>query len=242
MNSYSYDLHIHSCLSPCGDNSMTPAAIAGIAALNGLEIAALTDHSTAKNCPAFIKAAEFYGICGIAGMELTTAEEVHVVCLFPSLDAAMDFDCYVHDRLPRVDNNEKIFGEQLVCDEDDNILSREPYLLINATSITFDEVYDLVDSRGGVMIPAHLDKSTTSLISNLGFIPPDSRFVCAEIKNISKAAELISAHPYLDSCRILTSSDAHYPGDIAQRINFLHASDCTPAAVIEALRRGKLSE
>ena len=236
MKSFSYDLHIHSCLSPCGSEEMTPATIAGMAAVKGLEVAALTDHSSCKNCPAFMKAAEFYGITGIPGMELTTSEEVHVLCLFPTLEAAMDFDGYIHTQLPEVENSEAIFGSQLVMDEDDNITAREPYLLINATSVSFDSVFDLVGRYGGVMVPAHLDKSTTSLLSNLGFIPPDSRFTTAEIHNKENILPLLERHEYLRKCRILTSSDAHYLKDISEPVNFLHAEERSAAAVISALR------
>ena len=89
MRKLFYDLHLHSCLSPCGDNDMTPNNMAGMASLKGLQIAALTDHNSSKNCPAFLAACEKNGIVGIAGMELTTSEEIHLVCLFEYLDAAL---------------------------------------------------------------------------------------------------------------------------------------------------------
>ena len=98
MSRYLTDLHIHSCLSPCGDDDMTPGNIAGMAVLNGLQIVALTDHNTAKNCPAFFHAAKGYGLIPIAGMELTTAEDIHVVCLFRTLEDALDFDSFVESR------------------------------------------------------------------------------------------------------------------------------------------------
>ena len=86
MKKYYYDLHIHSCLSPCGDDDSTPNSIAGMGELNGLQIMALTDHNTCKNCPAFFKACKNHGILPVAGMELTTAEDIHAVCLFPNLE------------------------------------------------------------------------------------------------------------------------------------------------------------
>ena len=92
MKQYYYDLHIHSCLSPCGDDDSTPDSIVGMGELNGLNLMALTDHNTVKNAPAFFKAAERHGIVPVAGMELTTAEDIHVVCLFETLEGALDFD------------------------------------------------------------------------------------------------------------------------------------------------------
>lgn len=231
-----YDLHLHSCLSPCGDDEMTPANIAGMAAVKELDVVALTDHNTCKNCPAFLRAAEAYGVTALPGMELTTSEEVHVVCLFERLEDALRFDEYVYAHLLDIKNNEEIFGKQLIMNEDDEVLGRVEKLLINATDIAFDEVYDLMEEYHGVMIPAHLDKSTTSLLSNLGFIPPDSKFKVAELKNIKSLHSLREVHPYLKDCMILTDSDAHYLPDIHEPQYFLLVPELSPAGVIAALK------
>lgn len=227
---------MHSCLSPCGDNDMTPANIAGMAYVKGLDVIALTDHNTARNCPAALDAAKEYGICFICGMELTTVEEVHVVCLFPTLEKALDFDKLVYSRLVKVKNKTDIFGEQRIMDKNDNITGYEENLLINATEITFGEAVCLADEYGGIAFPAHIDKSANSLISNLGFIPPDSTFSTFELKNIEKLTELQNTHPYLKKCKAITDSDAHYLGDINEPVNFIHAENKSPEAVIESLR------
>ncbi|MBE5931161.1 MAG: phosphoesterase [Lachnospiraceae bacterium] len=238
MPNPAYDLHIHSCLSPCGDDEMTPANIVGMAAVKELELIAVTDHSSCKNCGAVLRLAEEYGVLAVPGMELTTAEEVHVVCLFEDLHAAMDFDEYVYSKLPDIANVEKIFGKQQIMDEEETVTGTVEKLLINATSISFDDVYGLVEERGGVMIPAHLDKSTTSLISNLGFIPPDAKFVTAEVKNFGNLHRLAKEHPYLEKCRILSNSDAHYLQDIHEPEHTLYVEEMTRRAVIRALKQG----
>ena len=107
---YPYDLHNHSCLSPCADNDNTPNNIVGMAYLCGLKIMALTDHNTAKNCPAFFEAAARYGIIPIAGMELTTSEDIHAVCLFPDLPSAMRFDEYIDSHRIKIKNRPEFFG------------------------------------------------------------------------------------------------------------------------------------
>ena len=123
-----YDLHIHSCLSPCGNDDCTPANIAMLAQMLGLQAVALTDHNTCKNCPAFFKAAEQAGILPIAGMELTVQEEFHVLCLFPQLDQAMKFDELVHQQLLPFKNDKSIYGNQLIVDsEDTNIFWSTPH-------------------------------------------------------------------------------------------------------------------
>lgn len=209
-----YDLHIHSCLSPCGDDDMTPANIVGMAFVKGLNVIAVTDHNSCRNCPAALKHGQDYGIIVIPGMELCTSEEVHVLCYFSTLEGALDFDSYVYEHLLPIKNREEIFGKQQIMNENDKETGRAEKLLISATDISFDHVYDLVSKYHGIMCPAHLDKSSTSLLSNLGFVPPDSRFTCAEVHDLGKLHTLRKSNPYLNSCRILSSSDAHYLADI----------------------------
>lgn len=230
-----YDLHIHSCLSPCGDDDMTPANIAGMAAVKGLDVIALTDHNSCKNCPAILKHGEEYGITVIPGMELTTAEEVHVVCLFPALDDAMAFDGYVYERLLPIKNREDIFGKQQIMDADDQVTGNVERLLIGATDISFDQVFGLVESYRGIAYPAHIDKSTTSLLSNLGFVPPDSSFTCAEISTFDHLHQIQKEHPYFLQCKMLSSSDAHYLEDIREPDYQIYARSRAAKDILEGL-------
>lgn len=209
-----YDLHIHSCLSPCGDNDMTPANLVGMAAVKGLDVIALTDHNTCKNCPAAMYHGANYGVTVIPGMELTTEEEVHVVCLFPTLEDALAFDALVYERLLPIRNREDIFGKQQVMNEKDEVTGNVEKLLINATSISFDEVFPLAESYHGIAYPAHIDKTSNSLISNLGFVPPGSTFSCAEFHDFKNLHRIRREHPYFESCNVICCSDAHYLEDI----------------------------
>ena len=231
-----YDLHIHSCLSPCGDDDMTPANIAGMAAVKGLDVIALTDHNSCKNCPAILKHGEEYGITVIPGMELTTAEEVHVVCLFPALGDAMAFDGYVYERLLPIKNREDIFGKQQIMDADDQVTGNVERLLIGATDISFDQVFGLVEAYRGIAYPAHIDKSTTSLLSNLGFVPPDSSFTCAEISTFDHLHQIQKEHPYFLQCKMLSSSDAHYLEDIREPDYQIYAKSQAAKDILEGLR------
>ena len=231
-----YDLHIHSCLSPCGDDDMTPANIAGMAAVKGLDVIALTDHNSCKNCPAILKHGEEYGITVIPGMELTTAEEVHVVCLFPALGNAMAFDGYVYEHLLPIKNREDIFGKQQIMDADDQVTGNVERLLIGATDISFDQVFGLVEAYRGIAYPAHIDKSTTSLLSNLGFVPPDSSFTCAEISTFDHLHQIQKEHPYFLQCKMLSSSDAHYLEDIREPDYQIYARSRAAKDILEGLR------
>lgn len=214
---------------------MTPANIVGMAALKGLDLIALTDHNSCKNCPAFMKFVKEYGILGIPGMELTTREEVHVLCLFPDLEAALSFGDYVYSKLIPVKNKAELFGEQQIRNEKDEIAGTIENLLINSTQIGFTEVYPLVSAYGGVMIPAHIDKNSNSLISNLGFVPGDSRFTSFELKNMANLHTLQGMNPYLKGCNVITDSDAHYLEDINEGVNTLYVREKSVKAVLEAL-------
>lgn len=218
MSRYLCDLHIHSCLSPCGDDDMTPGNIAGMAVLNGLQIVALTDHNSSKNCPSFFKAAKAYGLIPVAGMELTTAEDIHAVCLFRTLEDAMDFDSFVEKRRPPIKNKPSIFGRQLLIDENDEICGEEEILLINAASISLEEAFSEVVKRGGVCYPAHIDRSANGIISMLGDFPPEPRFTAFELNDIASLDECRAKYPILTERGLvhLQSSDAHYLTDISE--------------------------
>lgn len=236
MNRLSYDLHIHSCLSPCGDDDMTPANIVGMAVIKELDVIAVTDHNSCKNCEAVCKWANEYGIIALPGMELTTEEEVHVLCLFATLEEAMRFDRYVDSKRNRVKNREDIFGKQLICNCKDEVIQKEEDLLLQNTTIRFERVYELMQFFHGVMIPAHIEKNSNSLLYNLGFIPIDSKFRCVEIKNMERKRELLAKHPYLEECVVVSNSDAHTLTDIHEPLYKMEVRERSPEAVMEWLR------
>ncbi|MBQ9131295.1 MAG: PHP domain-containing protein [Clostridia bacterium] len=225
MNRYYYDFHIHSCLSPCADNDMTPNNIAGMAALAGLQLVALTDHNSCKNCPAFFEAAKKQGIIPVAGVELTTAEDIHTVCLFPSLDEAMAFDVALQPYRILIPNRTDIFGDQLIMDGEDRVIGTEEFLLSNATTVSLEEAPSLVKRFGGVCYPAHVDREANGMIATLGDFPEDSDFTLAELHDGEKQEEYRKKYPVLSKKRILVSSDAHYLWDIRDKTCYLELAD-----------------
>lgn len=235
MTDLFYDFHIHSCLSPCGDNDSTPANIAALAKMLGLDVAALTDHNSCKNCPAFFDAAHAAGLIPIAGMELTTEEEIHVLCLFPALDNAMEFDKYVHERIMPIKNKPEIYGDQLIKDSDDETVGIEEICLINATSIDFYSVRPLAESYGGIIIPAHIDRKAFSLINTLGDVPSDAGFNCVEIKYPEAVENLSAKYPYISKCKILFDSDAHMLENISLPNNKISAEEPSAKAILASL-------
>lgn len=217
-----YDLHIHSCLSPCGDNDMTVNNLLNMSLLKELDLIALTDHNTCKNVPALLKAAQDAPITVLPGMELTTSEEIHVVCLFSSLDGAMGFDRYVWERLPNLQNKVEIFGDQLILDAQDQVIGQEEKLLVNATSIPIAEVPGLMRQFGGLCYPAHIDRASYSILSNLGFIPPEYGFHTVEVAKPDAFFADGNNLSIKECYTVLTSSDAHYLEDISEREHVIH--------------------
>ena len=215
MTRYTYDLHTHSCLSPCAENDNTPNNLAGMATLNGIAILALTDHNTAKNCPAFFAAAKRYGIVPVPGMELTTAEDIHIICLFETLEGAMAFDEAVDNRRVHIRNRTDIFGEQLILDGEDKVIGTEDDLLPNATGITLEEAPELVRSFGGVCYPAHIDRPANGIIETLGTFPQTPFFPCAEFHDAAREAEYRARYD-LGARKTVVSSDAHRLTDLRE--------------------------
>ena len=231
---YFFDFHLHSCLSPCGSDDMTPADLAGMCALVGYDIVALTDHNTVGNCAAFCKAGEQYGLLALPGMELTTAEEVHVVCLFPDVEHAEAFGRYVQPHLPSAQNRPDFFGRQLLMDENDTILGEETALLIGSTDIPLCEVHDLVAGFGGVSYPAHIDHDSFSLLSNLGLWMPEAGFPLAELSLTCPAG--FTNRPDLAGLRFLTGCDAHSLSEIPDPCQSMSLPERTARAVLDYLR------
>jgi DNA polymerase III alpha subunit len=223
MNRYYYDLHVHSCLSPCGDDDNTPNNIAGMASLCELDIVALTDHNSCKNCPAFFEAAEKNNIIPIAGMELTTSEDIHVVCLFENLDDALSFDAYVNTQRIFIKNKPSVFGRQMILDGEDEIIGEEEFLLTNATKISIEDVNDIVKKFHGISFPAHIDKNANGIIAILGTLPKAHKYTAVEIHSSDNLNEYSKKYELNDTI-VIFSSDAHYLTDIKDKENYVELS------------------
>ncbi len=225
MGKYYYDFHIHSCLSPCGEDESTPNSVAGMCAINGIQIAALTDHNTCRNCPAFYVAAKRYGVIPIAGMELTTMEDIHIVCLFENLEDALAFNDEIDKRRMRIENRPDLFGNQQICDDEDNVIGIEKDLLINATDISIDEVPEVVERYNGICYPAHIDRTSNGIVATLGVFPETPVFTCFELYNSEKYEEYAERFPMLRNMKMLVGSDAHNLMDLRDAEAFLEIED-----------------
>jgi len=214
-----YDLHIHSALSPCGDNDMTPNNIVNMSILKGLDVIAVSDHNSIKNLYSVLEVAKQMDLIVIPAMEVETAEGIHILTLFPDIDSAEKVYDVVYNKLPYIENDKEIFGEQLVMDSMDNVISEESKLLVNSTQLDFDDVVKLTRSVGGIPIPAHIDRSSYSVLSNLGAVP-ELGFKYLELsKNANE-----DMFKYL-GYKFVRNSDAHYLFDIFEAENFIECKE-----------------
>jgi len=211
-----YDLHIHSDLSPCGNSDMTPNNIINMSYIKGLNIISVTDHNTAGNLPSLMAVCEKTGIKFIPGIEVTTREEVHVLCYFKKLEDAVNFGNIMYDSLPNIKNNSAIFGEQNIYNCNDEIVGTLEKLLLNATKYSIEEVCSLAKVHHGVMVPAHINKKTNSLLGVLGFIPKNLKIDFVEVyykTDVNKNS--------IENFKVLRNSDAHQLIDISEAENFI---------------------
>lgn len=205
-----YDFHIHTALSPCADNEMTPCNIIGMAKIMQHEVIAVSDHNSVKNAGAVMRAGEKEGIRVIPAMEVETMEEVHILTLFKTLETAERAAKIVYDKLPDIKNRPEIFGEQCIMDEFDNVIGHEEKLLLSPAAISINELFEIVGELNGIFIPAHIDRHSYSVLTNLGFIPDDIDIKYVEISgNVDNIEDYTNSRPNLKKYKVTRSSDAH---------------------------------
>lgn len=207
------DLHIHSALSPCADDEMTPCNIVNMSILKGLDAIAVTDHNACDNVAAVMEAAG-ERLLVIPGMEVQTAEEVHVLAYFRTLPGALSFSDEIKMNLPGIPNRPELFGHQWIMDANDRMVGEREDMLLTSIDLSLDEAVALIREKGGVAVPAHVDRGSFSVLSQLGFMPRHLYLTAIEVSRSG-------INPLGDEWRILTSSDAHRLGDILEREFFI---------------------
>ncbi len=221
------DLHMHSCLSPCGDELMTPSNICGMAKIKGLDMIAVCDHNTARQLPAIKAVADAYGVALLPGMEITTREEVHLLSYFKTVDEALAFSEWIYPHLPDIPNAPDFFGHQYLMNDDDEVVSEEKKLLLSALDLSIDDLCEEILARGGAPVPAHINRGSNGILQALGFLPDSLHVPAVEISRSTPCPE-----GYEDMHR-LYSSDAHRLEDIFERIVSLNLQEPTPEAFFE---------
>ena len=214
------DLHLHSCLSPCADDDMTPWNMVGMAKIKGLDVIAITDHNAVLNAEDAMAAGKEYGVAVIPGMEITSREEVHMLAYFYTLEDALRAGEEVYEHLPQIHNEPMLFGNQIIMKDGDTPSGTLDKLLINATDLSVDEVCALVRRHGGIPLPAHINRGSNGMIGALGLMPFLPEYPVVEVY------KAIPCPAYATKGRfLLHSSDAHHLEDIQEQVFEL---DCEP--------------
>ena len=242
LHTYRADLHIHTVLSPCGDIEMTPRQIIAKAASRGLDIIGISDHNSTRQCAEIKKVGAREGIFVLCGAEVTTREEVHCLAFFETPEALSEFQKFLSENLMPVENDVDKFGYQLVVNEDEEVLDQEPYLLINAISKNINEVEAEVHRLNGIFIPAHINKMQNSLLSQLGFVPPDLNFDALELSKHISTESFLEKNKYLAKKTFIHSSDAHCVDDIGCIYTELQLHERSFEEIKNALQNGLVAQ
>ncbi len=210
------DLHIHTCLSPCGDLLLSPKTIVRAAVEAGIRLVAVCDHNSAENTAAATRAATGTDVTIIPGIEVTTAEEVHVLTLFPDDDAARRMQDLIYEHLQPGKNDERLFGQQIVVNEHDEVEGFNDRLLIGATSLPIQDVVRMAHDLSGLAIASHVDRETYGLIGHLGMIPEDLPLDAVEVSRLTDLETARATLPGIERFPVVRSSDAHHPSEIGR--------------------------
>jgi PHP family Zn ribbon phosphoesterase len=215
LKKFKADMHIHSCLSPCGDWNMSPKRIIQKSCEVGLDLIAICDHNTVENAEVTILEGKKQGVQVLPGLEICSKEEVHILTLFDSMDPALKMQSYVYSNLPG-DNNPEVFGYQVVANERDEVLGENPRLLIGATRIGLHAIAEKTHILGGLCLCCHVDRPAYGIINQLGFIPTDLALDGVEVSHRIKLADANKAVPGIEKFPCITTSDAHFLDDIGK--------------------------
>ena len=216
------DLHIHTVLSPCGDLDMSPANIIGMALQKGLSLIGISDHNSTRQAPVIQQLGEQQGLRVLCGTEVNTAEEVHALAYFPTLERLTAFQHFLDLHLPDIKNNPDKFGYQVVVDAEEQITYEEERLLITALDVD---------------IPAHIDKSRFSILSQLGFVPKDLKCEALELSPHTTREQFLQQNAYLSGYKFIRSSDAHYIDDIGKVFTIISLPDLSFDSIRTAITR-----
>ncbi len=188
---------------------MGPKDIVRVALEKGLDIIAVTDHNSAENAGAVMAAAAGTPLTVIAGIEVYTREEAHVICLFENLDDALVFQEVIYEHLPEGEYDGELMGPQYVCDEHENVLGENRRFLPFPVDLTVHQAAGFVVDLGGIFYPAHIDRKSNSLLHSLGFLPKNLPLAAVEIAKPTAEALLQFGFLRTAGLTLIRSSDAH---------------------------------
>jgi PHP family Zn ribbon phosphoesterase len=209
MKKFRADLHVHTVLSPCAEVEMIPPLIVQTALELNIDLIAITDHNASANVSAVQKAAQGTTLKVLPGMEIQTREDVHLLCLFENLSELEIWQIEVDKSLPFTLNHAEFFGEQFVVDEQGEYIRTEPRMLLTSTHYSIDEVFEQVNILGGLVIPAHVERTTNGLFPILGLLSDQWPILGFEISRHTTPEQARMKFPSIGSYPLIQNGDVH---------------------------------
>lgn len=218
-----YDLHIHSALSPCSDNTMTINNIFNMAYIKGLQLIAITDHNSLKQ--------QFYldkiinheilkdKIDFIHGVELQSIEEIHLLAYFKKDCNLLSIQKWIDEHLIKTKNDCKYYGDQLIFNEIDEVIATEENLLISSLDLNIYQIVENIHKFNGIVILAHVMAKKYGIFEVYHGIPENLDYDGIEIEGLKQLNELKQKCPHLKDEFVFFNSDAHNLESISEPIN-----------------------
>jgi predicted metal-dependent phosphoesterase TrpH len=235
LRRYKADLHVHTCLSPCGELEMSPRKIVAEVEQRGIDIIGVCDHNSAQNVPGLLRAAAGHRVVVLPGMEVCTSEEIHVLALFDNVESALELQGIVYANLAG-ENNPEVFGQQVIANEFDEVEGFQVRLLIGAADLTVEDTVGAIHRLGGLAIASHIDRESYSVIGQLGFIPATIRFDALEISSNTSDAEAQKRFQEYRQYVFVRNSDAHRLADIGRSVSEYLLEGLSLREITKALR------
>lgn len=239
MRKFVADLHVHSLLSPCAAVEMTPRNIVWHAVQHEVDIIAITDHNACDNVVAALEAAKGTEVTVLLGMEVESKEEVHLIVLFEKMRQLKAWEQFIKSHLSGRLNDAERFGAQFIVDAEDNFIAEKTELLLTSLTVGVSEITSQVKNLGGICIASHVDRPTYSIISQLGFIPPDVDLAAVEVSRNMSIAHAAERIPAIGRLPVITASDAHVMDDF---VNGPKTTFYLEQPTIEEIRQALLAQ
>lgn len=209
MKTFRADLHVHTVLSPCADVEMIPPLIVQKALEKKIDLIGITDHNASANVGAVQKAAEGTGLTVLSGMEVQTREDIHLLTFFESIEILEKWQAEVDESLPSAPNKVEYFGEQFIVDETGDFMRSEPRLLLTSTGFSIDDIFERVTSLGGMVVPAHVERTSYGLFPSLGLISAEWHVPALEISRHTSSEKVAVRFPAMRKYPLIQNGDAH---------------------------------
>lgn len=209
MKKFRADLHVHTVLSPCAEVEMIPPLIVRESLEHKIDIIAVTDHNASANVTAVQKAARGSSLKVFGGMEVQSREDVHLLCLFEDSDTLTAWQSAVDKALPDMKNNAEYLGEQFVVNESGEFIRTEPRMLLTSTHFSIDDIFEQVNALGGLVIPAHVNRTSYGLFPTLGLLSPEWPILALEISRHLTPEQAAVSFPFIKGIPLIQSGDVH---------------------------------